>query len=73
MDDGDLPLDLDPDWDAVPDWLRDLDRQPVNVSYLDDNGEAVQERATLVVVPQLHAWAARIEQGLRHWDDDLGY
>jgi hypothetical protein len=70
---ADLPPDLDPDWQFVPDWLRVLDRQPVNVAYVDHDGGVVEERATMVVVPQLHAWAARIEQGLRHWDDDLGY
>jgi hypothetical protein len=67
--DNELPPD--PDWDAVPPDLAEQHPRPVNVSYWDDEqNEVVQERATLVVVPQLHAWAERIEEGLSYWDDD---
>jgi len=65
---------LDPDWDSVPPDLAEQHMRPVNVSYWDDDlCEEVSERATLVVVPQLHAWARRIEDdGLAYWDDDDG-
>jgi hypothetical protein len=67
--DNELPPD--PDWDSVPPDLAEQHLRPVNITYWDDEqDEVVQERATLVVVPQLYAWAGRIEEGLSYWDDD---
>jgi hypothetical protein len=63
----------DPDWDSVPPDLAEHHLRQVNVSYWDDDADdVVHDRATLVVVPHLHAWAERIEEGLSYWDDDDG-
>jgi hypothetical protein len=61
-DRGELPRD--PDWDAVPPGLEELDGRRVTVSGIDRNtGELVHMPGELAVVPGISGDVTRRERG----------